>query len=417
MDDAAAGRALEEAYRTHARRVLANLIRLLGGFEPAEEALHEAFAAAAARWPQEGVPANPYGWLVSAGRFRMIDRWRAQARLTGALPDLAVLGDDSTEAAMPEAIADDELRLIFTCCHPDLPPDARVALTLREVGGLTTEEIARAYLTGAPTIAQRIVRAKTRIREAAIPYALPDRVDLQARLQSVLQVLYLIFNEGYAATSGPALTRGDLCVEAVRLARHLVRLTDDPEARGLLALMLLHEARRATRTDRGGEMVLLEDQDRSLWDRARIAEAQALIAEPGAGEPAGPYRLQAAIAATHAAAPSFARTDWPRVVALYDQLMEVAGSPVAALNRAAALAMRDGPAAGLAAIDGVMKGGGLDGYALAHAARADLLRRLDRPQEAVDAYETALALTRQPSERQFLEGRLAGLRSSPGPAG
>jgi RNA polymerase sigma-70 factor (ECF subfamily) len=416
MGGADARDALETAYRTDGRRVLATLIRLLGGFEPAEEALHEAFAAAALQWPKEGVPENPYGWLVSVGRFKTIDRWRRQARLNGALPDLAFLSPAPTEPAMPHAIQDDELRLIFLCCHPDLPADARVALTLREVGGLTTEEIARAFLTTAPTIAQRIVRAKARIRDEAIAYDLPGQGDLQARLLSALQVIYLIFNEGYAATSGPELTRGDLCAEAVRLGRLVAQLTDAPEARGLLALMLLHEARRATRVDGAGDLILLEDQDRSRWDRQRIAEAQALIAAAGGAGSAGPYHLQAAIAASHAAAPSFARTDWARIVALYDQLMSVAGTPVTALNRAAALAMRDGPAAGLAAIDAVMMTGALDGYGLAHAARADMLRRLDRSAEAAQAYDAALTHTRQPSERRFLGARLAALRPSPDPA-
>jgi len=398
--------ALEVAYRTEARHVLATLIRLLGGFEAAEEGLHEAFAAAAEQWPREGVPANPYAWLVSTGRFKIIDRWRRQARLAGALPDLMVL---APESAMPQPIQDDELRLIFTCCHPALAPDARVALTLREVGGLTTEEIARAYLVPAPTIAQRIVRAKAKIRDEAIPYEVPGRSELPARLDSVLQVVYLIFNEGYAATEGPSLTRADLCAEAIRLGRLLVELLDEPEAVGLLALMLLHEARRGARVNAAGELVLLEDQNRSLWDRQWIAEAQGLIERSLASRRIGPHVLQAAIAGVHAEAPRFAETDWSRIVALYDVLIRVDPSPVVALNRAAALAMRDGPEAGLAAIEAVLSRGGLDGYHLAHAARADMQRRLGLTEAARASYERALKLTRQPAEQRFLQTRLAQL--------
>jgi RNA polymerase sigma-70 factor, ECF subfamily len=363
MSTVGARDALEATYRTEARRVLATLIRLLGGFEAAEEALHEAFAAAAEQWPYEGVPANPHAWLVSTGRFKTIDRWRRQARLAGALTELAALADPAPEPAMSEHIQDDELRLIFTCCHPALAPDARIALTLREVGGLTTEEIARAYLAPAPTIAQRIVRAKAKIRDEAIPYEVPARAELSARLERVLQVVYLIFNEG--------LTRDDLCAEAIRLGRLLIELLDEPEALGLLALMLLHEARRATRVDAAGELILLEDQDRSLWDRRRIAEAQCLIERALGSRRVGPYVLQAAIAAVHAEAPSAGTTDWAQIVALYDVLLRSDPSPVVALNRAAALRMRDGPEAGLAAIEAVLGQGGLDGYHLAHAARAD----------------------------------------------
>ena len=402
--------ALEAAYRTQSRRVLATLIRLLGGFDRAEEALHDAFAAAAETWPRDGVPANPYGWLVSAGRFKTIDRWRRQARMAAALPELAALADTRMEPVMPEYIKDDELRLIFTCCHPSLPPDARIALTLREVGGLTTEEIARAYLAPAPTVAQRILRAKARIREEAVPYEVPAPAELPARLESVLQVIYLIFNEGYAATAGPGLTRDDLCGEAIRLARLAADLLPgDPEVLGLLALMLVHQARRAARVDAAGDLVLIEDQDRSLWDRERIAEAQGLIEQALAARRIGPYVLQAAIAAVHVEAPSAAETDWPQIVALYDVLRRVAPSQVVALNRAAAIAMRDGPRAGLAAIDAALADGGLDDYHLAHAARADMQRRLGLTEAARGSYERALELARQPAERRFLEGRLGQL--------
>ncbi|RWN41812.1 MAG: RNA polymerase sigma factor [Mesorhizobium sp.] len=401
--------ALEAAYRTEARRVLATLIRLLGGFDAAEEALHEAFTAAAEQWPRQGVPANPYSWLVSAGRFRTIDRWRREARLAGALPELTALAEPTPEPAMPEDIQDDELRLIFVCCHPALAPDARIALTLREVGGLTTEEIARAYLTPAPTIAQRIVRAKAKIRDEAIPYEVPDRDDLPARLESALQVIYLIFNEGYAATEGPNLTRADLCAEAIRLGRLMVELLDQPEAQGLLALMLLHEARRATRVNASGDLVLLEDQDRTLWDRSLIAEADGLIGRAIASRRIGPYILQAAIASVHAEAAGTAETDWVQIVALYDVLGRVDPSPVGALNRAAAIGMRDGPQAGLAEIEAVMAQGGLDGYHLAHAARADMQRRLGLTEAARTSYRRAIELTRQPAERRFIEGRLGQL--------
>jgi len=398
--------ALEAAYRTEARRVLATLIRLLGSFDTAEEALHEAFAAAAEQWPREGVPDNPYSWLVSTGRFKTIDRWRKQARLAGALPELATLTEPTAEPAMPEDIQDDELRLIFTCCHPALAPDARTALTLREVGGLTTEEIARAYLVPAPTIAQRIVRAKAKIRDDAIPYEVPTYAELPSRIESALQVIYLIFNEGYAATQGPGLTRDELCVEAVRLGRLAVELLDEPEALGLLALMLLHQSRLASRVDAAGDLILLEHQNRALWDRVGIAEAQRLIERALGARRVGPYLLQAAIAAVHAEAPSAGETDWAQIIGLYDTLRRVDPSPVIALNRAAALAMRDGPEAGLTAIEAAFAQSGLDDYYLAHAALADMQRRLGRTEIARGSYRRALELTQQPAERRFLQARL-----------
>jgi RNA polymerase sigma-70 factor, ECF subfamily len=403
--------ALEASYRTEARHVRATLVRVLGGLDEAEEALHEAFTAAAERWPLSGVPANPYGWLVSAGRFKTVDRWRRQARVDSALPELARLIEAEAEWDMPEpeAIEDDQLRLIFTCCHPSLALDARIALTLREVGGLTTEEIAGAYLAPAPTIGQRIVRAKAKIREAAIPYAAPSPAELPVRLAGVLHVVYLIFNEGYAATEGPELTRADLCAEATRLGRLVVELLPEPEALGLLALMLLHEARRAARVDASGDLVLLEDQDRSRWDRQRIAEARNLVEPSLIAGRLGPYGLQAAIGLTHAVAPCFGETDWVQIVGLYDLLQCVAPSPVVALNRAAAVGMRDGPNAGLAAVEAVLEAGGLDDYLWAHAARAEMQRRLGLDEAARAAYQRALALTQQGSERRFLEMRLRQL--------
>ncbi|HEU4429276.1 MAG TPA: RNA polymerase sigma factor [Myxococcota bacterium] len=408
MNPSDARAALEAAYRAEARRVLATLIRLLGGFDAAEEALHDAFAAAAEQWPRDGVPTNRYAWLVSAGRFRTIDRWRKQSRLTTALADLPAWLDAARESS-PSDPLDDELRLIFICCHPQLAPDGRIALTLREVAGLTTEEIARAYLVSAPTIAQRIVRAKAKLREDSIPFELPALAELPARLESVLLVIYLIFNEGYAATSGPSLTRADLCAEAIRLGRLIASLCDDTEAFGLLALMLLHEARRATRIDAHGNLVLLEQQDRSRWDRDCICEADALLERAFATRRVGPYALQAAIAAIHSAAASADATDWHEIVALYDTLVRVDSSPVVALNHAVALGMRDGAEAGLAAVEAVLAQGQLDEYHLAHAARADLARRTGRADAARASYRRALSLARQPAERRFLEARLAQL--------
>ena len=406
MSTAGAHDALETVYRTEARRVLATLIRLLGSFDSAEEALHEAFAAAAEQWPREGVPGNPYAWLVSTGRFKIVDRWRRQSRLAGVLPELAVLVEPTPEPDMPEHIQDDELRLIFTCCHPALAPDSRIALTLREVGGLKTEEIARAYLTPAPTIAQRIVRAKTKIRDLAIPYEVPSRTELPARLESALHVVYLIFNEGYAATEGPSLTRGDLCVEAIRLGRLMVELLDEPEALGLLALMLLHEARISARVDAAGDLILLEDQDRSLWNRGQITEALALIERARASRRMGSYALQAAIVGVHAEARTFRETNWVKIVSLYDALCRVDPSPVTALNRAVAFGMCHGQAVGLAAIEAVMAKGELDRYHLAHAARADMQRRLGLTEAAKASYQRALELACQPAERRFLQARI-----------
>jgi RNA polymerase sigma-70 factor (ECF subfamily) len=404
---------VEAVYRAESRRVLATLIRLLGDFDLAEEALHDAFRAALEQWPRDGLPANPRAWLVSAGRFKAIDGIRRRARFA-ALDDVA----DEVEAIPDEgapwerqSVEDDRLRLIFTCCHPALAPDAQVALTLREVCGLTTEAIASAFLVPAPTLAQRIVRAKAKIRAARIPYEVPAAAELPQRLDAVLRVIYLVFNEGYAASSGEALTRPDLSAEAIRLGRLLVELLPEPEALGLLALMLLHESRRAARTSAEGDLVLLEDQDRSLWDRAMTSEGKALIERALGSRRFGPYTLQAAIAAVHAEAPTAAATDWTQIVALYDVLARVEPSPVIELNRAVAVAMRDGPAAGLALVDALLADGELVEYRLAHAARADLCRRLGRRADARAAYERALALTRQAAERRFLERRLAELKA------
>ncbi len=401
---------LDTVYRTESRRVLATLIRLLGDFDLAEEALQEAFTSALAQWGRDGVPANPRAWLVSAGRFKAIDVLRRRSRFDASLVSLAERLDADTADAFERDdadVEDDRLRLIFTCCHPALPSDARVALTLREVCGLTTEEIARAFLIAPSTLAQRIVRAKAKIRDARIPYRVPSRAELPDRLDTVLHVVYLVFNEGYSASAGEAVTRPDLSGEAIRLGRLLYELLPEAEVTGLLALMLLHESRRAARTDAHGDLVLLEDQDRSLWNQAQIAEGVALVDRALASEAVGPYTLQAAIVAVHAQAPTAAATDWGRIVALYDLLMQVTPSPVVALNRAVAVAMRDGPEAGLALIDELLGRGDLADYHLAHAARADLLRRLGRPADARAAYQRALALTQQEPERRFLERRLA----------
>lgn len=402
--------AVDAVYRAESRRVFATLVRLLGDFDAAEEALHEAFRAALEQWPREGIPANPRAWLVSTGRFKAIDGIRRNARID-ALDDEAAANIAAPDAPDQEDIGDDRLRLIFTCCHPALAPDAQVALTLREVCGLTTEEIAHAYLTAAPTLAQRIVRAKNKIRDAKIPYRVPESGELAQRLDSVLRVIYLVFNEGYAASSGTALIRHDLSGEAIRLARLVVELLPEPEAMGLLALMLLHESRRAARTTAGGDLILLEDQDRSAWNRGMIAEGSALVERALATRRIGPYLLQAAISAVHAGAPSAAATDWTEIVGLYDLLLRLEPSPVVELNRAVAVAMRDGPAAGLALVDALLARGELEDYRLAHAARADFCRRLGRNAEARAAYQRALALTRQAPERRFLERRLAALQS------
>jgi len=395
----------DELYRAESRRVLATLIRLLGDFDLAEEALHDAFRAALEQWPTAGVPANPRAWLVSAGRFKAIDKLRKDARLD-ALDDEAADNIAAPDAPATGDIEDDRLRLIFTCCHPALQPDAQVALTLREVCGLTTEEIAHAFLTPAPTLAQRIVRAKTKIRDAKIPYETPSPDDLPERLDSVLRVIYLVFNEGYAASSGAKLTRHDLSGEAIRLTRLLVELLPEPEAVGLLALMLLHESRRAARTSPSGDLVVLEEQDRSLWDRELIAEGTALTERAFSSRRIGPYAIQAAISATHAQAPKAAATDWHEIVGLYDVLARAEPSPIIALNRAVAVAMRDGPQAGLSLIDDILARGELADYRLAHAARADLCRRLGRKKEARAAYERALQLTQQEPEKRFIERRL-----------
>ena len=408
--DEAARAQVDAVYRAESRRVLATLIRLLGDFDLAEEALHDAFTAAVERWPKEGLPANPRAWLVSAGRFRAIDTIRRRARFDASLTHVA--DQLYAEAEAPELpdddrVEDDQLRLIFTCCHPALQPDAQVALTLREVCGLTTEEIARAFLTAPSTLAQRIVRAKNKIREAKIPYQVPARADLPDRLDTVLHVVYLVFNEGYSASSGASVTRNDLSAEAIRLARLLLGLLPDPEIEGLLALMLLHESRRGARETPAGDLVLLDEQDRSSWNRELIEEGSALVRRALASRRFGPYTLQAAIAAVHAEAAAPEATDWAQIVALYDVLLRADRSPIVELNRAAAIAMRDGPGAALAIVDAILGRGDLADYQLAHAARADFLRRLGRLDDSRSAYERALALTRQEPQRRFIERRLA----------
>jgi RNA polymerase sigma-70 factor (ECF subfamily) len=403
-------------YRTESRRVLATLIRLLGSFDLAEEALHDAFTAAVEQWPGAGVPANPRAWLVSAGRFKAIDRIRRRAKFDATLAELARELDEDAEIA-PETdaagVEDDRLRLVFTCCHPALPSDAQVALTLREVCGLTTEEIARAFLTAPSTLAQRIVRAKNKIRTARIPYEVPERDQLPGRLDAVLRVIYLVFNEGYSASSGVSLTRHDLSGEAIRLGRLLMELLPEPDVMGLLALMLLQESRRAARTSPDGDIVLLADQDRSLWDRAQIAEGARLVERALSSQRFGPYTVQAAIAAVHAGSPSAGETDWREIAGLYDVLLRVAPSPVAELNRAVAVAMRDGPDAGLAFIDALLAQGELADYHLAHSARAELCRRAGRLPDALASYQRALELAQQEPERRFLQRRLEELQKNP----
>jgi RNA polymerase sigma-70 factor, ECF subfamily len=400
---------VDEIYRTESRRVLATLIRLLGDFELAEEAVHDAFIAAVEQWPREGMPQNPRAWLVSAGRFKAIDKLRRRARFDSNLVELADELDVAAEEPEAEDVEDDRLRLIFTCCHPALQPEAQIALTLREVCGLTTEEIAHAFLTAPPTLAQRIVRAKTKIRDARIPYQVPAHEELPERLDTVLRVIYLVFNEGYYTSSGATLTRHDLSSEAIRLGRLLIDLLPEPEVTGLLALMLLTESRRAARASRTGELILLEDQDRSLWNREQIAEGISLVERALASGRAGPYTLQAAIAAVHAEAASFSATDWAQIAGLYSLLFRIDTSPVIELNHAVAVAMRDGPLSGLELIDAILARGELKDYHLAHAARADLCRRLGKTAEARAAYRRALELARQEPERRFLERRLAEL--------
>ncbi len=404
---------LDNLYRTESRRVLATLIRLLGDFDLAEDALQDAFRAALEQWARDGVPDHPRTWLVSTGRFKAIDQLRRRARADIPLEPLAeqLAGPDGELELDKVEVEDDRLRLIFTCCHPALSPEARVALTLREVCDLGTEEIAHAFLTSPSTLAQRIVRAKAKIRDARIPFEVPSPKELPDRLDAVLSVVYLVFNEGYYASSGESVTRSDLSNEAIRLGRLLMELLPEPEVIGLGALMLLHEARRRARVSPSGDVVLLEDQDRSLWDRDLIAEGQALVARAFSSRRIGPYTLQAAIAAVHAEAPTAAATDWAEIAGLYDVLLRVNPSPVVELNRAAAIAMRDGPWEGVKLMDAILARGELKDYSLAHSARGELLRRLGHTAQARAAYEKALALTHQEPERRFLERRLTELGS------
>ena len=403
---------VDETYRSESRHVLATLIRLLHDFDLAEEALHEAFAAAVEQWPRDGIPANPRTWLVSAGRFKAIDVIRRRARYDASLGELAKNMETTTTETINEdreSVEDDRLRLIFTCCHPALSPETQVPMTLREVCNLTTEEIARAFLTKPATIAQRIVRAKAKIRDARIPYEVPPPSGLQARLDNVLRVVYLVFNEGYSASSGTSLTRADLSGEAIRLGRLLRELLPEPEVLGLLALMLLQESRRAARTSPDGDLILLEQQDRSLWNRPQITEGILLVERALSSRRFGPYTIQAAIAAVHAEALDAGKTDWAQIVGLYDVLMRADPSPVVELNRAVAVGMRDGPLAGLILIENILTRGDLDNYHLAHSARAELCRRVGKVEDARVSYKRALTLAQQEPERRFLERRLAEL--------
>jgi len=410
-------RTIEALYRSESGRVLATLVRLLGDLDLAEESMHEAFAAALESWALAGIPDKPRPWLISTARFKAIDAMRRRARFDGAQRDLVAHMESrvndapgGTREVEDEEIEDDRLRLIFTCCHPALPPEGQVALTLREICGLTTEEVARAFLVTPTTLAQRIVRAKATIREASIPYEVPVPEELPERLDAVLQVIYLVFNEGYSAAVGAEVTRAELTGEAIRLGRLLTELQPGPEVVGLLSLMLLQESRRAARTSPAGELILLENQDRTLWNREQIAEGVALVEKALSSRRFGPYTLQAAIAAVHAEAESTAATDWRQIVALYNQLARIQPSPVVHLNRAVAIAMRDGPEAGLAHIDAVLERGELAHYYLAHSARAEMYRRLGRTDEARASYEKALALTQQEPERQFLQERIRQLK-------
>ena len=402
---------IEAIWRAESGRVLATLIRLLRDFDRAEEALHDAFLAAQEQWPRTGVPANPRAWLVSAGRFKAIDRIRRRARFADIAREIAATEEEAQMPEDAEPIADDSLRLIFTCCHPEIPADGRIALTLREVAGLTTEEIAAAFLSTTPAIAQRIVRAKNRIKELALPYEVPEPDQLARRLDAVLHVIYLIFNEGYSASHGTAAIRAELCAEAVRLCRQLVALQPEPDALGLLALLLLQDARKAARVGPDGDIVLLADQDRSRWDFPQITEGTALAQRAFATQPVAAYTIEAAIAAVHCGAVTADRTNWTEIAALYDLLLRADASPVVALNRAVAIAMRDGPEAGLKLIEALLERGELNRFRYAHSARADLLRRLGRTDEARDAYQAALQFTGQEAERRFIEGRLRGLAS------